>query len=68
MDALAESRDQYLQVEGRPEKSLIRHRELLAVVKEGDKELAADIMREHLEDIEISVFGVKRKEEPTKPD
>jgi len=68
MDALAESRDQYLQVEGRPEKSLARHRELLNVVKAGDRELAADIMREHLEDIEISLFGVKRKEEETRPD
>ncbi len=68
MDALAESRDQYLQVEGRPEKSLVRHRELLNFVKAGDKELAADIMREHLEDIEISLFGVKGKEEPVKPD
>jgi len=68
MDALAESRDQYLQVEGRPEKSLARHRELLNVVKAGDRELAADIMREHLEEIEISLFGVKRKEEQTRPD
>ena len=68
MDALTESRDQYLQVEGRPEKSLVRHRELLRVIKEGDKELAADIMREHLEDIENSLFGVNRKEELTIPD
>jgi GntR family transcriptional repressor for pyruvate dehydrogenase complex len=68
MDALAESRDQYLQVEGRPEQSLVRHKELLRVVKAGDKELAADVMREHLEDIENSLFGEIRKEEQTNPD
>jgi len=68
MDALTESRDQYLQVEGRPEKSLVRHKELLDFIKAGDKELAADIMREHLEDIENSLFGVNRKEDLTIPD
>lgn len=68
MDALTESRDQYLQVEGRPERSLYRHRELLRVIKDGDKELAAEIMREHLEDIENSLFGAKRKEESPIPE
>jgi len=56
MDLLTESRDKYLQVEGRPERSLARHRELLQAIRSGDKELAANVMQEHLEDIEASLF------------
>ncbi len=57
MDLLAESRDKYLQVEGRAGKSLARHRELLNAIRSGDKELAAKVMLEHLEDIELSLFS-----------
>lgn len=57
MDALTESRDKYLQVEGRPEKSLSGHRELVKAIKAGDKELASRIMREHLEEIESGLFA-----------
>ncbi len=57
MDLLAESRDKYLQVEGRAEKSLARHREMLNAIRAGDKELAAQVMQEHLEDIELSLFS-----------
>jgi GntR family transcriptional repressor for pyruvate dehydrogenase complex len=56
MDLLAESRDRYLQVEGRPEKSLARHREVLEAIRSGNKELAARVMQDHLEDIEHSLF------------
>ena len=56
MDSLAESRDKYLQVEGRPEKSLLRHSEILDTIKAGDKKRAAKIMREHLVDIENDLF------------
>ncbi len=56
MDLLAESRDKYLQVEGRPEMSLTRHRQLLKAIKAGDRERAAQVMREHLEDIEAILF------------
>ncbi|UCF88593.1 MAG: FadR family transcriptional regulator [bacterium] len=60
MDLLSESRDKYLQVEGRPGMSLVRHREILQAIKTGDKDLAARVMHEHLEDIERSLFqGVK---------
>jgi GntR family transcriptional repressor for pyruvate dehydrogenase complex len=59
MDLLAESRDKYLQVEGRPERSLARHREILNAIKSGDKELAARVMQEHLEDIEVILFSDK---------
>jgi len=56
MDLLAESRDKYLQVQGRSEKSLARHREVLEAIRSGDKELAARVMLNHLEDIESSLF------------
>jgi GntR family transcriptional repressor for pyruvate dehydrogenase complex len=59
MDLLAETRDKYLQVEGRPERSLARHREILSAIKSGDKELAARVMQEHLEDIEVILFSDK---------
>jgi DNA-binding GntR family transcriptional regulator len=57
MDLLAESRDKYLQVQGRSEKSLARHREVLEAIRSGDKELAARVMLNHLEDIESSLFS-----------
>ena len=50
-------------MEGRPEKSLFRHKELFKAIKAGDKELAAKVMREHIEDVETSLFAEKRKEE-----
>ncbi len=62
MDLLAESRDKYLQVEGRPGKSILRHRQLLEAIKAGNQDLAAQIMREHLMDIENSLFAAQRKE------
>ncbi len=61
MDSLTESREKSLQIEGRPEKSLVRHREILEAVKSGDKELAETLMREHLEDIETGLFTVKER-------
>ncbi len=61
MDSLTESREKSLQIEGRPEKSLVRHREILEAIKTGDKELAETLMREHLEDIETGLFTVKER-------
>jgi GntR family transcriptional repressor for pyruvate dehydrogenase complex len=61
MDLLAESRDKYLQVEGRAEKSLARHREILKAITSGDRELAAQVMQEHLEDIEVSLFSEEKR-------
>ena len=66
MELFSESRDNYLQIKGRPERSLFRHKEVVKAIKRGDKALAADIMREHLEDIENSLFTVSRKEELAK--
>ena len=62
MDSLAESRDKYLQVESRPEKSLARHKEILTAIKLGDSKLAAGIMREHLEETESMLFKVLKKD------
>jgi GntR family transcriptional repressor for pyruvate dehydrogenase complex len=64
MDLLVDSRDRYLQVEGRPEKSLHRHRQVLEAIKSGDPENAMRLMRDHLMDIESSLFpafGVNRR-------
>ncbi len=58
MNLLLESRDNFLQVEGRPEKSLEHHRELLDAIKARDPEGAAQAMREHLIDIENSLFAM----------
>jgi DNA-binding FadR family transcriptional regulator len=63
MDSISSSRDRYLQVEGRPHKSFTRHKQLLMAIKAGDSELAAQVMREHIEDVEISLFSGRRKEE-----
>lgn len=57
MDLLAESREQYLQVDGRPQKSILRHREVLEAIRARDPELAEKCMLEHLVDIETSLFG-----------
>ncbi|MBE0569461.1 MAG: FadR family transcriptional regulator [Deltaproteobacteria bacterium] len=51
-----ESRDNFLQVEGRPEKSVRRHRQVLEAIKARDPEAASNVMREHVTDIEISLF------------
>ena len=61
MDSLAESRDKYLQLEGRPESPLARHKEILAAIKSGDSERTANIMRKLLEETETMLFEVLEK-------
>jgi GntR family transcriptional repressor for pyruvate dehydrogenase complex len=65
MDLLVESRDKYLQVEGRPEKSVLHHRQVLEAIKAGDRDGAMKLMRDHLMDIEEGLFpataGNRRK-------
>ncbi len=56
MDCLEQSRDGSLQVDGRPKKSLERHREIIDAIKSGDCEHAEGVMRDHLEDIEGILF------------
>jgi GntR family transcriptional repressor for pyruvate dehydrogenase complex len=58
-DLLAESRDRYLQVEGRPEMSIARHRQVLDAIKARDAELAAQVMLDHVLDIENCLFVEK---------
>jgi len=68
MSIFTESRDNFLQVEGRPEKSVLRHRQVLDAIKAGDPEAAAKIMREHLVDIESSLFEMmeRKRRKPKK--
>ena len=58
MNFFMESRDNFLQVDGRPEKSVLRHRELLDAIGARDMEGAAQAMREHLLDIEDCLFEI----------
>ena len=60
MELFSESRDNYLQIKGRPEKSLAWHREVVWAIKTGDKELAAEKMRKHLEDVENTLHDEHR--------
>jgi len=62
IDSLAESRDKYLQIEHRPQRSLAAHKEVLAAIKSGNAELASDLMREHLEETETMLFEVLQKD------
>ncbi|MBF0279836.1 MAG: FadR family transcriptional regulator [SAR324 cluster bacterium] len=61
MEFLVHSRDSYLQVKERPQKSLIYHKKILSAIKERDRELAVRTMREHIEDIEKKLFGGSKK-------
>jgi GntR family transcriptional regulator, transcriptional repressor for pyruvate dehydrogenase complex len=56
MDMLRDSRERSLQVEGRPQKSLVGHRRILAAIKRHDAEAAKDAMRRHIEDVEEIVL------------
>lgn len=62
IDSLEESRDKYLQIKGRPERSLQKHKEILEAIRQGDNQRAADVMREHLEEIETMLFQVMEKD------
>ncbi len=49
---LAESRESYLLGEERAKKSLDHHKKIFSAIQKGDGELAAEAMREHIEDVE----------------
>ena len=57
MDLLRETRARSLQVEGRPQKSLLGHRRILAAIKNHDAEAAKAAMRRHIEDVEEIVLN-----------
>ncbi len=70
LDLLAQTREKYLQVEGRAQKSLKGHREVLSAIKARNPVVARQAMRRHLEEIEHILFnkkkgGVKRSSTPT---
>ncbi|MEE8430738.1 MAG: FadR/GntR family transcriptional regulator [Candidatus Desulfatibia sp.] len=52
IEFLAESRESYLLGEERAKKSLAHHKKIFSAIKKGDGELAAQAMREHIEDVE----------------
>ena len=56
MDLLRESREQSLQGEGRPEKSLAAHHLIFSALKRGDAVAAEAAMRRHLQEIENIVL------------
>ena len=56
MDLLRDTRERSLQVEGRPKKSLLGHRKILAAIKRKDAESAKAAMRRHIEDVEEIVL------------
>jgi len=56
MDLLRDSRERSLQVAGRPQKSLVGHRRILAAIKRHDAEAAKVAMRRHIEDVEKIVL------------
>jgi len=55
MDLLQKSREQSLQIKGRPAKSLIGHRQIVAAIKRKDGAGAEAAMRQHLEEIETII-------------
>jgi GntR family transcriptional repressor for pyruvate dehydrogenase complex len=56
MDLLRDTRARSLQLEGRPQKSLVGHRRILAAIKRHDAEAAKSAMRRHIEDVEEIVL------------
>jgi len=56
MDLLRETREHSLQGEGRQEKSLAGHRQILSALKRGDAAAAEAAMRRHLQEIENIVL------------
>ena len=55
MDLLQKSREQSLQLKGRPAKSLAGHRRIVAAIKRKDAAGAESAMRQHLEEIETII-------------
>ena len=56
MDLLRETREKSLQVEGRPQKSLGGHRQIMAAIKKRDGAAAEAAMRRHVEEVEHIVL------------
>lgn len=52
MEYLAESRESYLVGEERAKQSLVHHKKILSAIRKGNGKMAANAMREHIEDVE----------------
>ena len=59
LDLLAQTREKYLQVEGRAQRSLKGHQEILFAIKAHNSVAARQAMRRHLEDVEHILFNKK---------
>ena len=59
MDLLQKSREQSLQLKGRPARSLVGHRRIVAAIKRKDAAGAEAAMRQHLEEIETIIVETK---------
>jgi GntR family transcriptional repressor for pyruvate dehydrogenase complex len=60
LDLLAQTREKFLQVQGRPQKSLKGHRKILSAIKARNPVAARQAMRNHLEEIEHILFNKKK--------
>lgn len=57
VDLLSEVREEALQVQGRPAKTLAMHRRVLDAIRAGDRDGAQQAMLEHLDSLEKLLFG-----------
>lgn len=57
IDLLRETREQSLQVRGRPLKSLTGHRRILSAIKRHDATAAENSMAGHIEEVEAAILG-----------
>jgi len=64
MDLLLESRVRSIQAPGRAEKSLEGHRRILAAIRRRDPDGAAEAMRAHIEEIEMTLFPGTTQDKP----
>jgi GntR family transcriptional repressor for pyruvate dehydrogenase complex len=60
LDLLAQTREKYLQVEGRAQKLLKGHQEILSAIKARNPLAARQAMRRHLEEVEHILFNKKK--------
>ena len=60
IDLLAQTREKFLQVQGRSQKSLKGHRKILSAIKARNPVAARKAMRNHLEEIEHILFNKKK--------
>lgn len=61
MDLLQKSRERSLQIKGRPAKSLVGHRQIVAAIERKDAAGAEAAMRQHLEEIETIIVETEIK-------